>query len=85
MAAILVMYPWGSVKVLSRREPMLHSAKFILAGSGGPNTVASLSLPPSGWSLFDVFRSTGRDRTNKGREIRGELSKVVELKKEQFR
>lgn len=83
MAAILVMYPWGSVKVLSRREPMLHSAKFILAGSGGPNTVAS-SPPDARTEPVRSLRSTGWDEQTRG-EIRGELSKVVELKKEQFR
>lgn len=65
MAAILVMYPWGSVKVLSRRGRccIRHSeSSFLLGRSGGASdqTVASppLALRP-GRGLFDFLEEWG--------------------------
>lgn len=61
MAAILVMYPWGSVKVLSRRGRccIRHSESSFLLGSGGASDQTVASPSPLGRRMGPL-RSLGR-------------------------
>lgn len=73
MAAILVMYPWGSVKVLSRRGRccIRHSESSFLLGSGGASdqTVASPSppQPEDGASSISWKNGEGGEKGSKQR------------------
>lgn len=65
VAAILVMYPWGSVKVLSRRERccIQHSESSFFAGSGGARD--QIAASPGGVSAFvsdDRFFDSSRKK-----------------------